>query len=52
MYVIQLKDGTIHSAWLTQAQAQAQIDVLEDYGYRSCTFKFMDIQCANGQYFV
>lgn len=50
--MIQLQDGTIHSAWKTKKEAKHQVEVLEDHGYRDCTIKYLDIQCANGQYFV
>lgn len=53
MYIVVLREQK-HSAWNTWEQAQKQVEVLKEHGYRHIKIKFeTDIEyLPNGYYFI
>lgn len=51
-YIVFLKDGTKHSAWNTKREAEKQITVLKNNGYKNCYFDAIETYYDNGYYFV
>ena len=41
-----------HSAWFSKSEANHQIEVLKNSGYKKVTFDFVDHNYENGHYFV
>lgn len=50
--IVFLSDGTMHSAWFSVKEANNQIRVLNDYGYKRCYYEKIDHNYENGHYFV
>jgi len=50
--IVFLKDGSKHSAWDNEYQANKQIKTLTDYGYKDSYFDFIDHNYENEHYFV
>jgi len=52
MKTIVFLDGQKHSAWWSVKEAEAQVSVLENYGYINVTFQIMDHNYEDGYYFI